>query len=180
MATATRTRLSTTELAILGLLSYGEHSGYELKKVAEASVGYLWSPAKSHIYAVLPRLVTAGLATAREVPQRTRPDKRIYRITAQGRRVFRDWLEDPGAGPPNTFLLKLFFGRKTSTETVVARIERRRAEVEAELAEYRSIEDLVRDDESSYFGYVTLRWGIAQAEAWLRWADEILAELALR
>jgi DNA-binding PadR family transcriptional regulator len=180
VATATRTRLSTTELAVLGLLSYGEHSGYELKKAAQTSVGYLWSPAKSHIYAVLPRLVTGGLATVRDVPQRTRPDKRVYRITAEGERVFRAWLEDPAAGPPNTFLLKLFFGRKTSTETVIAHIERRRAEVEGELAEYRSIEDRVRDDEASYFGYVTLRWGIAQAEAWLRWADEIVAELALR
>ena len=165
---------------MLGLLSYGEHSGYELKKAAQSSVGYLWSPAKSHIYAVLPRLVTAGLATVREVPQRTRPDKRIYRITAKGERAFGEWLEDPAAGPPNTFLLKLFFGRKTTTETVLAHIERRRMEVEAELEEYRSIEDRVREDEASYFGYVTLRWGIAQAEAWLRWADEIVAELALR
>jgi PadR family transcriptional regulator AphA len=170
---------STTELAILGLLSYGERSGYEIKKAAEASVGYVWQPAKSHLYAVLPRLVEAGFATVREVPQRTRPDKRIYRITARGRRAFGEWLDQP-AEDPSTFLLKLFFGAQTSTDTVVEHVERRRAEVEAELAEYREIEERIRDDEASYFGYVTLRWGIAQAEAWLRWADEIVAELALR
>ena len=42
------------------------------------------------------------------------------------------------------------------------------------------IEDEIRDDESEYFGYVTLRSGLAQAEMWIRWADEILRELAER
>ena len=40
-ATRAATRLSTTEYAVLGMLSWGEHSGYELKKIAEAGVGYL-------------------------------------------------------------------------------------------------------------------------------------------
>src|SRR5919205_1638392 len=97
MATAQRTRttLSTTELAILGLLSYGERSGYEIKKAAESSVGYVWTPAKSHIYAVLPRLVDRGFATARRVAQERRPDKQVYRITKKGEEAFRAWLEEP-------------------------------------------------------------------------------------
>src|ERR1051326_2875399 len=97
MASATRaaTGLSTTELAVLGLLSYGEHSGYEIKKAAEASVGYVWSPAKSHIYAVLPRLVAGGFATTRRVAQKRRPDKQVYRITRKGRDAFQKWLEEP-------------------------------------------------------------------------------------
>jgi hypothetical protein len=67
-----------------------------------------------------------------------------------------------------------------SREALVAHIERKRAEAERELAEYREIEERIRDEEPSYFGYVTLRWGLAQAEAWIRWADEILRELAER
>jgi DNA-binding PadR family transcriptional regulator len=182
MATATRAAagLSTTELAVLGLLTYGEHSGYEIKKAAEASVGYLWSPAKSHIYTVLPRLVAGGFATARRVAQQRRPDKQVYRITKQGREAFRDWLEKPveeRPGAESTFLLKLFFGAKMRKQAVVAHVERRRELAEEELAEYREIEQRIRGVEESYFGYSTLRWGIAQAEAWIRWADEILREL---
>src|ERR1051326_3323093 len=178
MASATRaaTGLSTTELAVLGLLSYGEHSGYEIKKAAEASVGYLWSPAKSHIYAVLPRLVSGGFATARRVAQQRRPDKQVYRITKAGREAFEEWLEEPveeRPGAESTFLLKLFFGAKMRPEAVVAHVERKLAQAEEELAEYREIERRIRDVEESYFGYTTLRWGIAQAEAWIRWADEI-------
>src|SRR5207248_3704919 len=65
VATATRdsTGLSTTEFAVLGLLSFGPRSGYELKKAAEAGVGYVWTAAKSHVYGVLPRLVEGGFAT---------------------------------------------------------------------------------------------------------------------
>jgi hypothetical protein len=64
-----------------------------------------------------------------------------------------------------------------SREALIAHIERKRAEAARELEEYREIETRVRDDEQSYYGYVTLRWGLAQARAWIRWADEILREL---
>jgi len=166
---------STTEFAALGLLTSGERSGYEMKKAAEASVGYVWSPAKSHLYAVLPRLVAGGFATSRRVEQQRRPDKQVYRITKKGERALRAWLEEPDDG--SSLLLKIFFGRLMSKEALVAHIERKRAEAMRELEEYRGIELRIRDDDRSYYGYVTLRWGLAQARAWIRWADEILEEL---
>jgi DNA-binding PadR family transcriptional regulator len=183
VATATRQSagLSTTEFAVLGLLSFGPRSGYEMKKAAEAGVGYVWTAAKSHIYGVLPRLVDGGYATTRRVAQKRRPDKQVYRITRKGERAFRTWLEEPvpegGGGARSPLLLKVFFGGLMSKEALIAHIERRRAEAARELEEYREIEARVRDDERSYYGYVTLRWGLAQARAWIRWADEILREL---
>ena len=67
-----------------------------------------------------------------------------------------------------------------SREALVAHVEHRRAEAAKALAEFREIEEEIRDDERSYYGYVTLRWGLAEAEALIRWADEILRELAER
>jgi DNA-binding PadR family transcriptional regulator len=181
-AQTSRTGLSTTELSVLGLLSvFGERSGYDLKKHAEVGVGYVWTGAKSHIYAVLPRLVESGFATVRHVEQGRRPDKQVYTITKEGRAAFRAWLEEPveeRPGSRSTFLLKVFFGGDMSREALVAHIERKREDATRELAEYREIGERIRDEKSSYFGYVTLRWGIAQAEAWIEWADEILEELA--
>ena len=176
-----RTGLSTTELSVLGLLSSGERSGYDLKKQAEVGVGYVWTAAKSHIYAVLPRLVAGGYATVRHVEQGRRPAKQVYRITKHGREAFRAWLEEPvddRSGSRSVFLLKVFFGSDMSREALIAHIERKREDATRELAEYREIEERIRDEKSSYFGYVTLRWGIAQAEAWIEWANEILEELA--
>jgi PadR family transcriptional regulator AphA len=184
VATATRrsTDLSTTEFAVLGLLSFGPRSGYEMKKAAERGVGYVWTAAKSHVYAVLPRLVEGGYATTRRVTQERRPDKQVYKITRKGERAFKEWLEAPieEGGARSPFLLKVFFGGLMSKEALVGHIERRRAEVVRTLEEYREIEGRIRDDPESYYGYVTLRWGLAQARAFIRWADQMLREIEER
>src|SRR5439155_14424275 len=124
-----------------GLLSFGPRSGYELKKAAEAGVGYVWTAAKSHVYGVLPRLVEGGFATTRRVTQERRPDKQVYRITRKGRRAFQEWLEaaieESGARSP--FLLKVFFGGLMRNEVLAAHIEQKRAGGVSGLVEYRVI-----------------------------------------
>jgi PadR family transcriptional regulator AphA len=174
--------LSTTELAILGLLSGGERSGYDLKKAAEAGVGYVWTATKSQVYAVLPRLVEGEFATAKHVRQQRLPDKQVYRITALGEKAFLAWLEEPVdyASSRSPFLLKIFFGGKMSREALSTHVTRKREAAAAELAEYREIEKRIKGDERSYFGYATLRWGMAQARAWIRWSDGFLQELESR
>ena len=50
--------LTQTEAAALALLSIeGERSGYDLLKQAEKSIGHVWAPARSQLYATLNRLV---------------------------------------------------------------------------------------------------------------------------
>ena len=68
-------RLSTTEGAVLGMLVFGERSGYEIGRDAEGSIAYLWTPSRSQIYKVLPRLVESGLARSREVTQQSVPTR---------------------------------------------------------------------------------------------------------
>jgi PadR family transcriptional regulator, regulatory protein AphA len=171
--------LTATECAVLGLLSRGERSGYDLAKKAERSVGYVWAPARSQIYAVLPRLVRQGLATSRKIRQSGRPDKQVYRITTSGSAALRDWLET-SEDSEATFLLRVFFGDQMSREALIALIERRRDEVKVELADFRAIEDRIKDERSDYHPYLTLRWGFAHHRALVRWADEVLRELARR
>jgi DNA-binding PadR family transcriptional regulator len=168
--------LTATECAVLGLLTKGERSGYDLAKKAERSVGYVWAPARSQIYAVLPRLVVQGLATSRKIRQSARPDKQVYRITAKGRAALRDWLEN-SEDVEATFLLRVFFGDLMSKEALVSLIDRRRDEARATLAEFHAIEDRIKDEPSDYHPYLTLRWGFAHHRALMRWADEILREL---
>jgi DNA-binding PadR family transcriptional regulator len=42
-------------------------SGYNLAKLVAKAIGHVWSPARSQLYAVLPRLVADGLARSRRV-----------------------------------------------------------------------------------------------------------------
>lgn len=171
--------LTTTEAAILGVLTIAPMSGYDLKKTIDASVGYFWGPAKSGIYALLPRLVAAGLATSKEVAQSGRPDKRVYRITGGGRKALRSWIEDTPAPPDpdrNPLLIKLFFGSLTSPEVLVEQIRARRDEARRL---DRALDGFDREaDPSDVYGALTRDWGHEYARAVERWAAKAEAALA--
>lgn len=183
-STEGRGSLPTTSYAILGLLTFGEMSGYDLKRLADQSIGYFfWSPARSQVYAELRRLTSLGFVTETEVRQERRPDKRIYRLTPEGRRALSQWLELSQVEPDvfkSTFLLKIFFGSLTSPETIAAQVEERRRQVEERLAEYEAIEARIQDQEDFAFPYLTLKSGMAVHRMHLQWTQEVLEELKER
>lgn len=170
--TRSTVELTTTEAVLLGLLSEGERSGYDLLKRAERSVAYMWTPAKSHLYAVLPRLVDAGLAKRRNVRQQGRPDKQLYRLTSAGRDAARRWVESAQPGSWDELLLKVFFARLASRGAVIRQLEAARDEQQALLAEYESVRPKTR------FGALTLRYGLALMPARITWLDDAIAELS--
>ena len=103
---ATRT-VTTTEAAVLALLAIeGEQSGYDLLKLMSQAIGHIWTPGKSQLYSVLPRLARDGLAERRQVVQSTRPDKQLYRITIEGRATLDDWLDTVEPGSVERVLLE--------------------------------------------------------------------------
>ncbi len=182
MPTETKTRaaeLTTTEGAVLALLAIeGERSGYDLLKLAERAVGHVWSPAKSGLYAVLPRLVGDGLAARRKQSQRTRPDKHLYRITAAGRAALDAWLSRVEPGARETFFVKLFVGGLTTTEVLLEHVAQFTADGEERLARLRAIEPTNTNRGHDWFHRHMLRYGIEQAEHDLAWADEVARALA--
>jgi DNA-binding PadR family transcriptional regulator len=171
--------LTTTEAAILGVLTSGPMSGYDLKKAIDLSVGYFWGPARSGIYAVLPRLVASGFATSREVAQSGKPDKRIYRITAAGHRALRSWIEETPAPPDpdrNPLLLKLFFGSLASPDVLAEQIRARREEAKRL---DQALDEFDREaDPAELYGALTRDWGHEYARAVERWARKAEAALA--
>jgi DNA-binding PadR family transcriptional regulator len=177
--TGTRVRtLTTTEAAVLALLAIeGEHSGYDLLKRVAKAIGYVWSPARSQLYAVLPRLVEAGLATSRRVEQETRPDKQLYAISEAGREAVHDWLQTVEPGDSDAFYIKLFVGGLAGADTAIAQVEQFRLDVEERLAVLRAIEPTNSRRGNDAYHYYLLRLGIDRAELQLRWADWVLEEL---
>lgn len=174
------TGLTPTEYAVLGLLTWGEQSGYDLQKYAERSVGYFWTPAKSRIYAILPRLVDAGLVRRRDIAQSGRPNKQLYRLTKAGEETLRRWVAEGPLEPEtsrNTLLVKLFFGDLAEPEDIVGHIRQRRAEAEQLKAEIEAIDAEARED---IYAGLTRLYGLEYAKAIIRWAkaaERALAEV---
>jgi DNA-binding PadR family transcriptional regulator len=175
----TRTiELTTTEAVALGVLAEGERSGYDLLKRVESSVGHIWSPAKSQLYAVLPRLVESGLARRRMVRQATRPDKQLYRMTPSGKEAVRAWLEH---APPRSFdelMLKVFFARLVPPASLRRQLEDFREDQVEQLEEYRAIEREIAPKARSRYGYLTLQYGLALMPVRLEWIDRALKDLS--
>ena len=174
-------QLTTTEAAVLALLAIeGERSGYDLLKLVEKAIGHVWSPARSGLYAVLPRLQRAGLARRRVVSQATRPDKQLYAITQAGRRALDAWLESVEPGASDTFFLKLFVGGLTSDDVLLEHVAQFRADTAARLATYREIEPTNTNTGHDWYHRRLLELGIARAEVDLRWADGVERALAAK
>jgi DNA-binding PadR family transcriptional regulator len=172
--------ISATEAALLGLLTRGEMSGYDLQRAAETSGGFFWAPAKSRIYAVLPQLVARGFATSRSVVQETRPTKQLYRITRLGRDALQRWLEEPPSMEPERapILLKIYFGELLQPEVLISHVRKIKAEATALT---RRLEALEREPGGqSPYGDLTIRHGLEWARAMARWANGTEKEIAAR
>jgi PadR family transcriptional regulator AphA len=170
--------LTTSEAAVLALLAIeGERSGYDLLKAVSGAIGHVWAPAKSQLYALLPRLVRDGLAEARRVAQGTRPDKVLYRLTDDGREAVTAWLETIEPQATDAFYLRLFVGGLTTTDVLVRHVEAFRAENASRLEVLRAIEPTNTRRGNDAFHLYLLRLGIAQHELLDRWAGETLADL---
>src|SRR4051812_27184561 len=168
--------LSDTEHAVLGLLTHGERSGYELDKLAQRSIGYFWRPAKSKIYAILPRLVERGLAVATSVAQDRRPDKQLYRITPAGEQALRRWLDSPepiSGVARDGLLLKLFFGNYGDAASLRGQVAERKRAAEQKLAELEEIERTI-DTDGDFFPYLTLLHGLQLTRATIAWVNRVL------
>jgi PadR family transcriptional regulator AphA len=178
-AARTKTDLTTTEAALLGLLALrGERSGYDLKKAVDDSVGYFWRPAKTQIYTVLPRLVEAGYATRKAVRQSDRPDKHVYRVTAAGRDAVTAWLEAPLAedGDRTPFLLRVYLAGLASPEALARTIRATREEAKALKAALEEI-DARAGGSGDFYASLTRRYGLAHARAVIAWANAVEREL---
>ena len=169
----TAAKISATEAALLGLLTRGELSGYDLQRAG--SDGFFWAPTKSRIYAVLPQLEARGFATSREVVQSGRPNKQLYRITKSGRTALQAWLEEPPALDPERapLLLKLYFGELIEPEILIAHVRK----VKSDARELKRKLESAGPAESAY-AELTVRQGVELARAMIRWAGTAEHELA--
>ena len=148
----------------LGILSLGDASGYEIRKmVGEGSFSFFSEASYGSIYPALGKLTEDGMITCREMAQDKRPDKKVYSLTAAGRNYLENQLSK-GAGPDRNrseFLAAILFAESVSPEKVAGLIANRIAQHEQKIAE---LESLANEDMSPASRFV-IDYGIATQQA---------------
>ena len=174
---------STTDYAVLGMLTLRPMSGYDIRATIGESIAYFWTESYGQIYPTLKRLAKDKLVTRRNEKVGGR-ERHLYAITATGREALADWLREPAQprAPRNELLFKLFFARHASPEDAMEQVTRFR---DAKLRERAGYEQVERDLHQRHgkhpdlaYWLITLRYGQLEAEAQLRWAAEALEILA--
>ncbi|HUB85639.1 MAG TPA: PadR family transcriptional regulator [Rhizomicrobium sp.] len=80
----------------LGILSRGDATGYEIKKLFEdGGYQHFVEASFGSIYPALNRLTEDGAVSVRSESQEKRPDRKVYSITEAGRAAFLDSLMKP-------------------------------------------------------------------------------------
>jgi PadR family transcriptional regulator, regulatory protein AphA len=128
----------------LGILTRGDATGYEIKKLFEDE-GYQHFVEASFgsIYPALNRLTEEGLVSVREEVQEKRPDRKVYSITTSGRTAFIAALlkplpEDRHRSP---FVFAMLFSHLLPHERVAAMIDEYIRASEEKLAQLSHTKD---------------------------------------
>lgn len=169
---------TTLEFALLGLLSFGPRTGYDLMHVFETTAMGNFSSSPGAIYPALGRLEKRGLVEGTvDGTQALRP-KKVFRPTRRGRETLRRWLRadigrDDVQRRLDEQLLRFAFHSlldATATRDFLGRLA---AAVDAYLAELQEQHKLFEDDEPPH-GRMAFEFGIERYRACSRWARKSL------
>lgn len=176
---------NTSEYALLGLLTMGPASGYDLRRKTEQQIGHFWNESYASIYPMLKRLLGRGWVERRQVEQDDKPDKWVYSITDAGMEAFRLWLgEGINPIPPrNILLMKVYFGAEMSNSDLIGHIEWYRQELTKALGDNENRISQIKqasDDSASVYQLLTLSHSIHETRAMLTWCKSAIDLLSQR
>ncbi|REE77682.1 PadR family transcriptional regulator [Paenibacillus taihuensis] len=170
--------------AILGLLSYKQMTGYDLKNVFDASIKNIWPAHLSQIYRELSGLEGKDLVVSHTETQESRPDRKVYSLTDKGRDELNQWLNQT----PQNFVsftrdetaLRMFFGSKIDKDEMIFQLKTLIKQKKETIDVLHEIDAQIRNSSSETdkkFWLLSVMKGYKIAEAELSWAEVCIEEL---
>lgn len=178
-------RANRTDYTVLGCLSLGPMSGYDIKKLIDGSIGHFWSESYGQLYPSLQRLEREGLVVGESARSTGGRRRREYTLTPAGLRELRAWLAQPAQPDVVRYetSLKLFFGGQMSAEAARAHVRRYREQQIARGEVYRAqavrLESMHAGSPNLPFWRAVLDGGIRYADMAVAWCDATLEQLAM-
>ncbi len=176
--------------ALLGMLSLRPMSGYEIRQAIEGSIGNFWRESYGQIYPTLkragrrrawPRRRLSGEEAGRRGPcaGRTR-----YALTAEGRKRLRSVAEDAldRAGSAQRDAAEdLLCGAGVTGGWLGGRWRPLRSGTVRELERFAGIRRWLKKERAGHpdrpYWEMTLEFGRAESEAYVRWSERMLGRL---
>lgn len=172
--------LPTTTYAVLGLLTFGPNSGYEIAQLAEHSIANFWTIAKSQVYGELARLEEIGYVESTAVRQERLPDKRVFELTAPGEKALEEWLNSPTFEDDrfrSGLLVKMMFARNMRPDRLDELLAQYRASYEQVRDKMQMIVKDLSGEKEALHSRATALFGQRISEAIIGWVDEVGAEI---
>jgi PadR family transcriptional regulator, regulatory protein AphA len=156
--------------AVLGLLGIKPMSGYDIKRAVDRTIRHFWAASYGQIYPELKRLEEAGWIAGKDADRGGR-SRRVYRITAAGRRELEGWLHgyETRIEMRDESLLRLFFADELPRDEALGLLAARREGYRMMLAYLRSLDDGQGADPP--FVDLVYRWGLDYCEWGIEWCD---------
>ncbi len=176
---------------VLGMLRE-PHSGYDIGKQFEQSIGNFWRAELSQIYPLLKKLQSEGLLTSRAGVSDIGPTRRIYKCTAKGRRELESWLRaGPSVGTERIgYLAQTYFlANLNNDDKAVEFLSELREYMVEWLAQIEHAEKQWRESDArypdklpddSFYPQLTLDFGLRKVRANIDWCDESIKRIRLR
>jgi DNA-binding PadR family transcriptional regulator len=156
--------------AVLGLLGIKPMSGYDVKRAVDRTIRHFWAASYGQIYPELKRLEEAGWIAGKDADRGGRA-RRVYRITAAGRRQLKGWLHgyETRIEMRDESLLRLLFADVLPPNEALGLLIARREGYRMMQAYLRSLDD-GQGAETPYVDLV-YRWGLDYCEWGIEWCN---------
>jgi DNA-binding PadR family transcriptional regulator len=171
--------LTATGRVILGMLSLGSQTGYEIKSFVDKTTRHFWAASYGQIYPELRRLEEQGLVRGRFEPTGGRA-RTVFELTDAGRAALHAWLgsdTEPVNELRDESMLKLFFSDSGDPQLRIDNIRAMRELHERTLAQLSALEPHASQGPEG--PYLTLQLGIRMQECvidWCRATEQALRE----
>jgi PadR family transcriptional regulator AphA len=176
---------------LLGYLSYGPMTGYQLKHEMDSATSHFWHAYHSQIYTTLRKLEDEGLVVSAVDERDDKLDRRMYTLTDAGKGELARWLQEPLMSLPlmkDDLLVRLFFSASRRAVDVLEELRVQRRLHQQRLDTYRQIHPeqqaaelaqevgpaIVRD---GVFWNLTLEMGLAFEQMYIDWIDSAITRI---
>lgn len=171
---------------ILGLINYGEMTGYEIMQTFRDSLNFFWKAQTSQIYRELQTLEQKKWVDKTVVLQQGKPDKNLYSITEEGRSELLRWLSesDLGIESRTAVLMKVFFMGEQSREESICYFKKLKTHYENGLEnllpvpeQIQSYSSHIDEKEKAIFWEMTVEYGRRSMQMGMEWAQYCIDRL---